>query len=65
VIDRLSSRKRAGNDASEAGPGLYDAMRAELEPPTEWPADRRATVDTSTPDWRATAARIASGFQGS
>lgn len=52
VIARLASRAAEGNDASEAGPGLYDAIRAEFEAPDEWPADRRARIDTSLPDWR-------------
>jgi predicted kinase len=52
VIERLSERQRAGNDASEAGPGLYDAMRAEHEPLDEWPETRRSSIDTSAPDWR-------------
>ena len=52
VIERLAARAAAGNDASEAGPGLYDAMRAEFEEPVEWPAGRRACIDTGAPDWR-------------
>ncbi len=52
VIERLAARASAGNDASEAGPGLYDAMRAEFEEPHEWPEARRGRVDTSAPSWR-------------
>ncbi len=52
VIARLAARATAGNDASEAGPGLYDAIRAEFEDPAEWPSERRARVDTSAADWR-------------
>jgi len=51
VIERLAARAAAGNDASEAGPGLYDAMRAEFEDPDEWPPQRRARIDTGAPDW--------------
>ena len=39
VLDRLTERAAAGNDASEAGPGLYDTIRAEFESPDEWPAE--------------------------
>jgi predicted kinase len=59
VIERLSERQRAGNDASEAGPGLYDAMRAEREPLDEWPADRCTRIDTSASDWRETVRNFA------
>lgn len=52
VIERLAARATAGNDASEAGPGLYDAMRAEFEEPGEWPDARRARIDTSAASWR-------------
>ena len=52
VIARLAARAVAGNDASEAGPGLYDAMRAEFEDPVEWPDTRKARIDTSAADWR-------------
>jgi aminoglycoside phosphotransferase family enzyme/predicted kinase len=58
VLERLAARQRAGNDASEAGPGLYDAMRAEFEPADEWPAGRRSRVDTSAPDWREAVAKV-------
>jgi len=51
VIARLASRAAEGNDASEAGPGLFDAIRAEFEKPDEWPTDRRARIDTSLPNW--------------
>jgi hypothetical protein len=67
VIERLSERQRAGNDASEAGPGLYDAMRAEHEPLDEWPKDRRTSIDTSAPDWRESVKSLAAhpGLRGS
>jgi aminoglycoside phosphotransferase family enzyme/predicted kinase len=59
VIARLASREAAGNDASEAGPALYDAMLAEFEETSEWPAAQRARIDTSSPSWREEAAGIA------
>ena len=61
VIERLSARQRAGNDASEAGPGLYDAMRAEHEPLDEWPEEKRTSIDTSSPDWRDAVKTLAAG----
>jgi uncharacterized protein len=51
VIARLAARSAAGNDASEAGPGLYDTIRSEYEEPVEWPHARRAQIDTSRSDW--------------
>ncbi|MFN2377256.1 MAG: AAA family ATPase [Candidatus Binatia bacterium] len=53
VIERLTARAAAGHDASEAGPGLYDAMQAEFEAPDEWPLERRARIDTASADWTA------------
>jgi predicted kinase len=53
VRRRLERRAAAGHDPSDAGPELLDHSRASFEPPEEWPADRRARVDTSAPDWRA------------
>jgi aminoglycoside phosphotransferase family enzyme/predicted kinase len=61
VLERLAARQRAGNDASEAGPGLYDAMRAEFEPADEWPVGRRTRIDTSRPDWPDAVAKIGDG----
>lgn len=52
VIERLTARATDANTASEAGPGLYDSMRAEFEEPAEWPQATRATVDTSRDDWQ-------------
>lgn len=52
VRARLAARSAAANDASEAGPGLYDAMRAEFEKADEWPAEARARVNTSSVNWR-------------
>jgi hypothetical protein len=62
VLERLAARAAAGNDASEAGPGLYDAMRAEFEDPAEWPAATRARIDTSSADWREQVASAAREF---
>jgi len=62
VIERLAARAAAANDASEAGPGLYDAMRAEFEDPGEWPAQRKVRIDTSAADWREQVAEAARGF---
>lgn len=59
VIERLAERAAAGNDASEAGPGLYDAMRAEFEDSSEWPEEDRVRIDTSEPDWREQVAAVA------
>ncbi|MFN2425436.1 MAG: AAA family ATPase [Candidatus Binatia bacterium] len=73
VLARLAAREEAAasrqpderrqtpgsGDASEAGPGLYDAMRAEFEDPVEWPAARLVRIDTSRPDWREQAAAAA------
>lgn len=53
VRARLAARTAAANDASEAGPGLYDAMRAEFEKPDEWPSDAKARINTSSMNWRA------------
>lgn len=62
VIARLSARQAAGNDASEAGPGLYDRMRAEFEEPQEWAPARLGRLDTSSPRWREEAFAIAKRF---
>jgi hypothetical protein len=51
VRERLASRERAGNDASEAGPGLIDTIRAEFEAPDEWPGDRIARIDSGGDRW--------------
>lgn len=52
VLQRLARRKQAGTDASEAGPELYDAMLSQFEPPVEWPPERRASINTSDPEWK-------------
>ncbi len=60
ILERLAERAAAGNDASEAGPGLYDSIRAEFEEPVEWP--ERIRIDTSSSSWeegvRTAASRI-------
>ena len=62
VLERLAERAAAGNDASEAGPGLYDSIRAEFEAPGEWPEARRARIDTGSATWlddvRSAASRL-------
>jgi aminoglycoside phosphotransferase family enzyme/predicted kinase len=61
VIERLTARQQAGNDASEAGPALYDAMLAERDALDEWPEENRTRIDTSSPDWRETVKKLAAG----
>lgn len=62
VIARLSARQVEGNDASEAGPGLYDALTAGFEDTAEWPALRRTVIETSSPCWRDDVAAAARAF---
>lgn len=49
---RLQRRQAEGGDPSEAGPELLAPSLTRFEPPDEWPADRRAVVDTGRADWR-------------
>lgn len=62
VVARLAARKAAGDDASEAGPELYDRMLAEFEEPLEWPASRRTRIDTSSPGWAAEVSGLVQRF---
>lgn len=62
AIARLAARQAAAEDASEAGPELYDAMRAEFEDTNEWPAARRALVDTASTGWRDDVATLVRRF---
>ncbi len=59
VTERLRARKRAGSDASDAGPEHLAASRAAYETPREWPPDRRAQIDTGHPSWTAEVAALA------
>lgn len=52
VKARVAERQRRGLDASQAGPELVDASRAEFEPLGDWPAADRVRIDTGTDDWR-------------
>ena len=51
VADRLAARRRAGDDASDAGPELLPASRDSYEPPTEWPEALHVRVDTEAAEW--------------
>ncbi|HXK23173.1 MAG TPA: AAA family ATPase [Myxococcota bacterium] len=53
ATSRLEQRRRAGRDASDAGPELVAASRAAFERLDEWPASERAVIDTTPPGWRA------------
>lgn len=52
TLARLEERQRRGDDASEAGPEIYDDFAAAFEAPDEWPEAARFLVDSSQPDWR-------------
>lgn len=52
ALRRLERRERAGDDASDAGPALYDRIAGAFEPPEEWPAERRTQIASDAPDWR-------------
>lgn len=66
ALARLRERAGRGGDASDAGPELYAAMRAQFEAPlasaNDWPARRRFMIDTSRPDWHEAARRVAAAL---
>jgi uncharacterized protein len=49
--ERLARRAAAGTDPSDAGPETYALSARDFEPPDEWPAARRATIETDRDDW--------------
>ena len=49
---RLAARERAGTDASDAGPSLYDWSVDNFEAPDEWPDSERSTISTDKSDWQ-------------
>jgi aminoglycoside phosphotransferase family enzyme/predicted kinase len=55
---RLARRAAAGLDPSDAGPETYAPSARDYEPPDEWPADRRAVVETDRDDWRSGLPRV-------
>ncbi len=63
---RLSERAKRGGDASDAGPELYAAMRAQFEAPRafaeDWPQPRRFLIDTSRATWHATTREVAAAL---
>lgn len=68
VLTRLHERSTRGGDASDAGPELYEAMRAQFEEPSaqakDWPAQRHFTIDTSDSGWREAARNAAATLTG-
>jgi predicted kinase len=52
TAQRLRARAAAGQDASEAGPELYDAAVASFEKTDEWPAEDRFAISTDTARWQ-------------
>jgi hypothetical protein len=64
ALARLARRAREGRDPSDAGPELLAASRAGFEPPAEWPAARRAVIESDAPDADAQLARLAERLRG-
>jgi aminoglycoside phosphotransferase family enzyme/predicted kinase len=50
--ERLARRARAGTDASDAGPELYDESASSFEALVDWPEDRTAAIHTDRDGWR-------------
>ena len=53
AIARLEERQRRGNDASEAGPDLYDDFARSFEEPDEWPPEDHIVVNSDRDGWGA------------
>jgi predicted kinase len=66
ALARLHERARRGADASDAGPELYAAMRAEFEDPlgsaSAWPLHKRFVIDTSAGAWHEAARKVAAAL---
>ncbi|MBI5505574.1 MAG: AAA family ATPase [Deltaproteobacteria bacterium] len=66
ALARLRERAVRGGDASDAGPELYAAMRAQFEAPLagagDWPARRHFVIDTSRPQWHEDARKAAAAL---
>ena len=56
--ERLARRAAAGRDASDAGPQTWAASAAGFEPVDEWPAARRARIQTDRDDWPRRASEL-------
>jgi aminoglycoside phosphotransferase family enzyme/predicted kinase len=52
ALARLEARQHQANDASEAGPVLYDDFAGSFENPDEWPTQDLVVIATDLPDWR-------------
>jgi len=67
TMARLRERAARGNDASDAGPELYAALRASFEDPAapanDWPLQRRFAIDTSQRNWHETASAVAEALK--
>jgi aminoglycoside phosphotransferase family enzyme/predicted kinase len=59
TAQRLRARAAAGQDASEAGPELYDRAVASFERPDEWMAEHRFAISTDTERWHQEVASLA------
>jgi aminoglycoside phosphotransferase family enzyme/predicted kinase len=54
AVARLARREAKGGDTSDAGPSLHLWSVEHFEATDEWPANRRISVESDAPDWRAT-----------